>query len=88
MISTGIAQQTGQNTGVQNTGLCSATDPRVVNYYEHVSDLVIQSLAISVILQDRSTTMTTCPYSLVIPILEHESITGIGLARSDAWLFI
>ena len=37
------------------------TGSRTVNYYEHVYDLVIRSLVISVILQDRSTTMTTCP---------------------------
>ena len=39
--------------------LCYATGLRTVNYDEHVSDLVIRNLAISVLLQDRNTTMTT-----------------------------
>ena len=43
--------------------LCYANGPRTANYYEHVSDLLIRSLVISVILQDRGTTMMTCPHS-------------------------
>ena len=44
-----------------------------INYDEHVHDLVIRSLVISVILQDGSTTMTTCLHSYSIPVLGHQN---------------
>ena len=60
-ISTVTAQQTGRSLQVSKIlwGLCKAFSPRNVNYYEHLSDIVIWILVTSGILPDGRTTMTT-----------------------------